>query len=247
MQSILTLTIGEFELVHDLLSILIAAMGASAIFFLLSQKQVAQKFQPLLLLAGIVAAVGCYHSVKLFQSWNEAFELAGNSYAASGHFFHELYRYSDWILTMPLLLVELVFISGVDQKGKGGLLKHLISATMGMVFFAYLGASNLGGESLLVRWSYWVLELLSFLYIAWILVRHLSHQSSETASNTRLFLKARNLFLVSWAFYPLATLFSLSSHGFSEHSLIVFLGVAAVADFLSKCGVSFYIYRAALL
>ena len=247
MKSILTLTVGEFELVHDMLSLLIVAMGASALFFLLSRKQVVERFQPLLLLAGIIASIGCYHAFRLFNSWNEAFELAGNSYAASGHFFHEVYRYGDWALTMPLLLVELVLVLSVLKGQTAVLLKRLIAAALVSILFSYLGASNIGEHGALLLWSCWLLSLLPFLYIARILVGELSHEAAQQGAPVdRLFVGARNLFLISWAFYPLASLIALCSHGFGEMGLVTFLVGAGIADLISKCGVSFYVYRIAL-
>lgn len=247
MQTILTLPVGEFELVHDVLSLLIAATGAAALFFLLSRKQVAEQFQPLLLLAGITAAIGCYHATRLFYSWNEAFELAGNSYAASGHFFHQLYRYSDWILTMPLLLVELVLVLGLSPEKVASLLKRLIWAALAVVFFTYLGASSLVESDPLLHWSYWVLALIPFLYLARILIQELSREAVQQAAfPVKFFFKARNLFLLSWTFYPLASLVILCTHSFEEGGLVTFLVGASIVDFLSKCGVSFYVYRIAL-
>lgn len=247
MASILTLTIGEFELVHDILSLLIAAMGAAALFFLISQQQVAERVQRLLLLAGIIAAIGCYHSVRLFHSWNEAFELAGNSYVASGHFFHELYRYSDWALTMPLLLLELVLVLDLPREKAELFLKRLISAALVTILFTYLGASSLGEHRALVSWTYWTLEILPFLYLARILVKEVSLEArGQEALKAKFFFKARNLFLLSWGFYPIAALEALCNHGFEEHRLVIFLVGASIADFCSKCGVSFYVYRIAL-
>jgi bacteriorhodopsin len=246
MKTILTLTVGEFELVHDVLSLLIAAMGASTLFFLISGKQVAERFQSLLLLAGIITAIGCYHAIRLFHSWNEAFELAGNSYAASGHFFHELYRYSDWALTMPLLLVEMILILGLPHEKATSLLRRLIGAALVAIFFTYLGGSSLGEHSLLSNWSYWVLSFIPFLYLARILIQEVSRETlQQMVPGATFCLRARNLFLVSWAFYPVASFVTLCSHGLGEKGMVTFLVGASVADFLSKCGVSFYLYRAA--
>lgn len=243
MQSILTLSIGQFELVHDVLSLSIIAMGAAALFFLLSRKQVRERFQPLVLLAGVVAMIGCYHAIRLFDSWNEAFELAGNSYAASGHFFHESYRYSDWVLTMPLLLVELVLVLGLPQEKTAFFLKRLIGAALITILFAYLGERGLGEHhGLVMRWGCWILETIFFFYLGRLLCVDFARAA---ASESPLVVKAGHLFLLSWAFYPFATLIALFGDGFGANGIIVFLVGASIADFLSKCVVSFYLYRAA--
>lgn len=248
MQTILTLTVGEFELVHDVLSLLIAATGAVALFFLLPSKQIAPRFHPLLLLAGIVAAISCYHTLRLFSSWNEAFELAGNSYAASGHFFHELYRYGEWLLTIPLLFMELLLAFEIPQEKRSLLLKHLIPAAFVVIVFTYLGASNLGSHEPVIRWSYGILAFLAFLYIARTLTRSLSATTlQEQTPATKCFFRARTLFLLSWGFYPCTAFLSLYFHGFGEEGLILFLVGASIADFLSKCGVSLFLYRGLFL
>jgi bacteriorhodopsin len=248
MNSILTLSVGAFELIHDILSFSIVAMGAAALFFFFSQQQMIKRRRPLLLLAAIVALIGCYDAWRLLSSWNELFELAGNSYAASGHFFHETYRYSDWLLTMPLLLLELVMVLALSADQTRRILQRLIGAALVMTLFAYLGASHLVAQRPLVHWSCWLLEAASFLYIASLLVRELSREAmQQPAPVDRLFLKARNLFLLSFAFYPLASLVALCNNGFGEYGLVTFLLAAAIADLTSKCGVSFYVYRMALM
>ena len=64
--------------------------------------------------------IAFYHYVRIFNSWNEAYEFPktsdGNDQAPTltGLPFNDAYRYMDWLLTVPLLLTELV--RTVDQR-----------------------------------------------------------------------------------------------------------------------------------
>ena len=104
------LTLGQYDLVTNLMSLTIAAMGAAAIFFLLSRDQVAPALRPALLISGIVVAIACYHYFRIHASWVAAYEFTDGIYQPTGKPFNDAYRYADWILTVPLLVIELVAV-----------------------------------------------------------------------------------------------------------------------------------------
>merc|ERR1711869_3901 len=57
-----------------------------------------------------------YHYLRIFNSWVEAYEYKPNTSGEvedpvlTGVPFNDAYRYMDWLLTVPLLLIEIVFV-----------------------------------------------------------------------------------------------------------------------------------------
>merc|ERR1719330_20467 len=95
-------------------------MGSATIFFWLEISNVNEKYRTALAITGLVTAIATYHYFRIFNSWNDAFEVkfSGTSYQVdlSGAPFNDAYRYVDWVLTVPLLLIELILVMGLPAE-----------------------------------------------------------------------------------------------------------------------------------
>ena len=66
--------------------------------------------------------IATYHYFRIFNSWNDAFDVKydakANDYAVqlTGAPFNDAYRYVDWLLTVPLLLIELILVMGLPAE-----------------------------------------------------------------------------------------------------------------------------------
>merc|ERR1719171_1122035 len=71
-----------------------------------------------------------YHYFRIFNSFEKAYtpckvtngivdyndcNADTYGYNPTGHAFNDAYRYVDWLLTVPLLLIEIVLVMGLDQ------------------------------------------------------------------------------------------------------------------------------------
>ncbi|CAE8713671.1 unnamed protein product [Polarella glacialis] len=70
---------------------------------------------------GIVSLIATYHYIRIFNSWSEAFTVAskdGGDYQVqlTGASFNDGYRYVNWLLTVPLLLIELILVMKLPQQ-----------------------------------------------------------------------------------------------------------------------------------
>jgi len=114
-------TYGQWSLVYNSLSFGIAGMGTATIFFWLQLPNVTKSYRTALIITGLVTAIATYHYVRIFNSWVDAFEVKnskGGDYTVtvSGNPFNDAYRYVDWLLTVPLLLIELILVMKLPQK-----------------------------------------------------------------------------------------------------------------------------------
>jgi bacteriorhodopsin len=238
----LTLTSGQFLLVYQMLSITIALMGAAFIFFILARSQVGEKYHPALLVSAIVVAVACYHYVRIFNSWTEAYELTATGYAATGTPFNDAYRYADWVLTVPLLLVEAVAVLALAPSIAGGMIGRLAIAAFIMIVTGYPGeiTTNVGTRLL---WG--TVSTIPFLYILYVLWVELGKAMDKQPERVRVLTRnLRLLLLASWGFYPIAYLLPVILGGGSlSASGLVGLQVGySIADIVAKAGFGVLIY-----
>ena len=134
-----TLSYGQYLLVSNTLSLAIAAMLASFIFFVMARGQVTAKYRPALIMSSLVVAIAGYHYSRIFNSWHDAYTLRDGLYVATGAPFNDAYRYVDWLLTVPLLVAELVAVLALDKGVRGKLMAKLVVASVAMIALGYPG------------------------------------------------------------------------------------------------------------
>ena len=88
-----TLSMNQYSLVSNLMSLTIATMGASALFFFLSRQLVSQKYRLALNVSGLVVAIACYHYFKIFESFTAAYTVASSHEEMAPLEIHGLARY----------------------------------------------------------------------------------------------------------------------------------------------------------
>ena len=107
------------------------SMLAATVFFLVQHGQVDKKFKDSMLVAALITGIAAVHYYYMRDQWAEG--LGSPT---------EL-RYIDWILTVPLMVVEFALLTGV---GMGS----LFVASVVMLVTGYIGESGLvaGGPAL---------------------------------------------------------------------------------------------------
>merc|ERR1711985_35861 len=66
---------GSWSAVYNALSFGIAGMGSATIFFWLQIYNVNKKYRTALTITGLVTAIATYHYFRIFNSWNDAFDV----------------------------------------------------------------------------------------------------------------------------------------------------------------------------
>jgi bacteriorhodopsin len=196
---------GQWSLVYNSLSFGIAGMGSATIFFWLQLPNVHKNYRTALCITGLVTAIATYHYIRIFNSWVDAFEVKnsnGGDYTVktSGAPFNDAYRYVDWLLTVPLLLIELILVMKLPKDQTASLSWKLGTASAIMVALGYPGEIQ---DDLSVRWFWWALAMLPFCYVVLALVGGLNEATDKQPDSVRgLVVSARYLTAVSWLTYP---------------------------------------------
>ncbi len=237
------LTAGQFALVYNAFSFAIAVMGAATIFLFLSRSQVARVYRTALTISGIVTLIACYHYFRIFNSWAAAYTVSGGEVTATGEQFNHAYRYVDWLLTVPLLLIELILVMGLTSAQTFWKSLRLGVLAAVMVALGYPGEISTSDH---VRWVWWGLAMIPFLIILYELFVGLKKSIQDQPVSVRgLVSGARWLTVLSWSFYPLVFIFPMIGVTGGAATTAVQVGYT-VADIIAKAmfGVLIYVIAA---
>lgn len=183
---------GQYDLVFNALSFGTAVMLGAFVYFLTQMKAVNKQYRPAVAASAVVVGIAGYHYYRIWEAF------------AHGHM-NEGYRYADWLITVPLLIVELLIVLGVSTEQRKALMKTLIPATVLMIGLGYPGEV---AESSGTKWLFWVLAMLPFAYILWTLYGQLQAAAGrETPAVSAAIKNATMVLLVTWLVYPIAYLF----------------------------------------
>jgi len=198
-------TYGQWGLVYNSLSFGIAGMGSATIFFWLQLANVTKNYRTALIITGLVTAIATYHYVRIFNSWCDAFKVTNSnggdySVTVSGAPFNDAYRYVDWLLTVPLLLIELILVMKLPKEETASLGWRLGLASAIMVALGYPGEIQ---DDLAIRWFWWAAAMVPFCYVVMTLVAGLNDATSKQPESVKgLVVTARYLTVISWLTYP---------------------------------------------
>jgi len=227
---------GQWLAVYNALSFGIAGMGSATIFFWLQIANVNKKFRTALTITGLVTAIATYHYVRIFNSWVGAFAVNADQHgnfqvSLSGQPFNDAYRYVDWLLTVPLLLIELILVMGLPADQTRSLSFTLGSAAALMIALGYPGEIQDDPQG---RWMWWGLSMVPFCYVLFQLLVGLGAATQTQPEAARgLIGKARLLTAVSWLTYPCVYIVKMMGIGGATATAAEQIGYS-VADVVAK-------------
>jgi len=108
----------QYQAVYNVLSFSLASMMATTMFLWFRAGAVKDKYKSAVFISGLVTFIAAYHYIRIFNSWVGAYEysagevvggaMATGTPTLTGVPFNDAYRYMDWLLTVPLLLIEIL-------------------------------------------------------------------------------------------------------------------------------------------
>merc|ERR1712194_206033 len=121
--------------------------------------------------------------------------------------FNDAYRYMDWLLTVPLLLIEILLVMKLDDDTFSSKAKTLGVTSALMIISGYYGELTVTGN-LTPRWICWAISMVFFLYIVYELLVGLSAATNNEADPTvkGKIKTAQLVTVISWCTYPVVYL-----------------------------------------
>lgn len=186
------LTGDNYTLVYNLLSFGTAVMLGAFVYFLTQMNSVSKAYRSGVAVSAIVVGIAGYHYYRMWSAFAEGTMNEG-------------YRYADWLITVPLLVIELLVVLGVAADARKKLMTRLVPATALMIALGYPGETSTDNGT---KWLWWVLAMIPFAYILWVLVAELrAAKSRESGAVSAAINRATMVLLITWCVYPIAYLF----------------------------------------
>ena len=231
MQSV-QLDSNQWNLVYNVFSFGLISMLACTVYTLVSQQRVLAKYRNALVMSSMVTFIAGYHYLRIFDSFKHASTNGKVLLDGSKDSFNEAYRYVDWLLTVPLLLVEVVAVLALTAAVSKSLIMRLVPASAAMIALGYPGEiSSEQGTQI----TYGVLSTIPFLYILYVLFvelgKSLDRQPEGVAKSVA---NLRLLLIATWGVYPIAYMFNIWGDATPESFVAVQVGYT-LADVLAKC------------
>merc|ERR1712195_134395 len=243
----------QFQAVYNVLSFALASMMATTMYLWFRSTAVKDQYKSAVLISGLVTFIAAYHYIRIFNSWVEAYEYAPSKLkdgametgapTLTGVPFNDAYRYMDWLLTVPLLLIEILLVMKLpDAEFSSKAWTPGLGSAL-MIVSGYYGELVVTGD-LTPRWMCWFISMAFFLFIVYELMVGLS-AATDAGDNEFVKEKIKNaqlMTVISWCTYPVVYLFPMLGMGGATSVVSVQLGYC-VSDIISKCGVGLIIYQ----
>ena len=238
-----TITAGQYQLVYNAFSFTFAAMAAATLFFWFGRAQVGHAYKTAMTITGLVTAIAAYHYFRIFESWSEAYSVKEGVLLTSGVAFNDAYRYVDWLLTVPLLLIELVLVMRLSKEETISKATRLGFAAALMVALGYPG--EIANDNT-TRAIWGTLSTIPFLYVVWELFKGLGAAIERQPESVRNLVKqARLLTFASWGFYPIVYMIPYTDLSGGAVETGIQVGYT-IADLVAKVGVGILVYLIAV-
>jgi bacteriorhodopsin len=237
----------QYQAVYNTLSFALASMMSTTMFLWFRSFAVKAQYQSAVIISGLVTFIAAYHYIRIFNSWVEAYTYESTASpgvpALTGVPFNDAYRYMDWLLTVPLLLIEILLVMKLPADEYSSKAWTLGFGSALMIISGYYGELVVTGD-LTPRWVCWFLSMIFFLYIVYELLVGLaaataSEGDAEIAGKIRT---AQVMTVISWCTYPVVYLFPMLGINAATSVVSIQLGYC-VSDIISKCGVGITIYQ----
>jgi len=243
----------QFQAVYNVLSFTLASMMSTTMYLWFRAFAVQDKYKSAVIISGLVTFIAAYHYIRIFNSWVDAYQYSPGvvkngamemmAPAMTGIPFNDAYRYMDWLLTVPLLLVEILLVMKLDDKTYSKKAWTLGVGSALMICSGYYGELVVTGD-LTPRWTCWFMSMSFFLYIVYELLVGLSaatNQEADPAIAGKI-KTAQVMTVISWCTYPVVYLFPMFGINAAQAVISIQMGYC-VSDVISKCGVGLVIYQ----
>jgi bacteriorhodopsin len=208
------------------------ALIASTAFFFMETQRVAGKWKTSLTVSGLVTLVAAVHYFYMRDVWVETGATP------------LVYRYIDWLITVPLLMVEFYLILRAITTVSGGVFWRLMIGTMVMLIGGYMGEAGyisamLGFIVGMAGWAFILYEI--FFGEASKVAAQEAPASVQSAFSTM-----RLIVTIGWAIYPLGYFMGYFTGAGPQESANMLNILYNLADVVNKIAFGVIIWNVAV-
>ena len=204
LENLLTYSPVQWQLVAHILVLGFAAQAAGLVYFLATTRDLSPKYRIASILGSIVMVSAFLLLLAQSLSWQNTFVLQNGVFVRGEGLFSNGFRYLNWLIDVPLLLLQLVVVLGLAAAAARRLGILFVGSGVAMIVLGYIGqfyeTSDL--TALWVWGGVSTVFYLVLLYLTWTEIgKALPRMPAPAAGTMRLI---RWVFIVFWTFYPIA-------------------------------------------
>ena len=224
-----TVLLASDDLVGITFWIISMGMLAATAFFFMERSSVPQAWKTSVTVAGLITGIAFIHYLYMRGVWVQTGDTP------------TVYRYIDWLITVPLQMIEFYLILSAVRKVSSGIFWRLLIGSLVMIVGGYLGEAGY-----INKYFGFIIGMVGWIYI---LYEIFSGEAGRTAakSGSKAFVTAfsalRMIVTVGWAIYPIGYIFGYLTGGVDPNSLNV---IYNLADFINKIAFGLVIWAAAV-
>ncbi len=205
------------------------SMAAASAFFWTERDTLAPQCRSACTLAGM------YTAVAAFVYWRMASMVGGDGDPASVIALPTHYRYVDWVITTPLIVLSLFVVLQAANERRG-LALFAIVTDIAMVVFGYFGEINLRNQDTLgLAWAMFGLGCVAFLVLMYVMYGPLARvAATRSESLQRAYARLRRFIVLAWPIYPLCFVIAALAPG--DDVKIARELIYNIADLINKIG-----------
>jgi len=204
-------------------------MLAATAFFFMEQANVSTQWRKSVNVAGLVTGVAFINYMYMRGVWVETGDTP------------TVYRYIDWLITVPLQLVEFYLILSAVRKVDSSIFWRLLIGSLVMLVGGYLGEAGFINATL-----GFIIGMAGWIYILYEIFSGDAGKAAAKSGNKALvtaFGALRMIVTVGWAIYPLGYIFGYLIGGVDANTLNV---IYNLADFVNKIAFGLVIWSCAV-
>ena len=208
------------------------ALVAATAFFFLEIQRVSAKWKTSLTVSGLVTLVAASHYFYMREVW-----------VATGDT-PTVFRYIDWLITVPLLMVEFYLILSAITKVPAGVFWRLMIGTFVMLVGGYLGEAGY-----MSVWPAFIIGMAGWAYILYEIFLGEAGKINAAAappSVQKAFGLMRWIVVVGWAIYPVGYFLGYLTGSSPADSMKLLNITYNLADVVNKIAFGVIIWTAAV-
>ena len=209
--------------------IISVAMVASTAFFFLEGNSVAKHWQTSVRVAGLVTLIAAVHYYYMRAVWIQTGENPN------------VYRYIDWLLTVPLQMVEFYLILAAVGAATAGMFWRLLIGTLVMLIAGFLGEN--GSINATVGFIVGMAGWIYILYEVFAGEAAQANASSNSKAQQSAYNAMKWIVSIGWSVYPIGYFLGYLTGGGADPATLNW--VYNLADFINKIFFGLVIWAAA--
>lgn len=231
-----------YQMVAHVLTLGYAVMLAGLFYFILTIKSVAPKYRTSSVLSVVVMVSAFLLLYAQANNWTNTFEFdpeRGRYFlAAGGDLFNNGYRYLNWLIDVPMLLFQILFVVSLTKSNFSSIRNQFWFSGTGMIITGYIG--QFYEVSNLTYFFVWGgISTIFFMHILWLMRKVIKEGKEGIPAKAQKALGSIwVLFLISWMLYPgaylMPHLLGIEGGLFNEAGVVGRQITYTVADVSSK-------------